>query len=50
MSVVKEADALKHRSHVINNMQKKDHKLMWSGVTNGNVTSKTRLQAVKFRY
>ena len=35
MSVVKEADALKHRSHMINNMQKKDHKLMWTGVTNG---------------
>lgn len=34
MSVVKEADALKHRSHFINNMQKKDHKQMWSGVTN----------------
>ena len=35
MSVIKEADALKHRSHVINNMQKKDHKQMWSGITNG---------------
>ena len=35
MSVVKEADALKHRSHIINNMQKKDHKQMWIGFTNG---------------
>ena len=35
MSSVKEADALKHRSNVINNMQKKDHKNMWMGLVNG---------------
>lgn len=34
MSMVKEADALKHRSQVINAMQKKDHKQMWLGVAN----------------
>ncbi|XP_052807258.1 autophagy protein 5-like [Mya arenaria] len=34
MSTVKEADALKHRSSIINSMQKKDHKNMWMGVVN----------------
>lgn len=29
MSCVKEADALKHKSQVINEMQKKDHKQLW---------------------
>ncbi|XP_060572782.1 autophagy protein 5-like [Ruditapes philippinarum] len=32
MSMLKEADALKHRSSVINGMQKKDHKQMWMGL------------------
>ena len=35
MGTVKEADALKHRSQVINGMQKKDHKQLWTGVQNG---------------
>ena len=35
MSMVKEADALKHRSLVINGMQKKDHKQLWLGLLNG---------------
>ncbi|KAL3881408.1 hypothetical protein ACJMK2_027853 [Sinanodonta woodiana] len=34
MSTVKEADALKHKSQVINNMQKRDHKQLWSGLQN----------------
>ncbi|KAK6986543.1 autophagy protein 5 [Biomphalaria glabrata] len=34
MSVVKEADALKHRGQAINNMQKKDHKALWTGLMN----------------
>ncbi|XP_014780325.1 autophagy protein 5 [Octopus bimaculoides] len=34
MSMVKEADALKHRSQVINGMQKKDHKQLWLGLLN----------------
>ncbi|XP_067676125.1 autophagy protein 5-like [Haliotis asinina] len=34
MSVVKEADALKHRSQVVNSMQKKDHKQLWTGLQN----------------
>lgn len=34
MSSVKEADALKHKSQVINEMQKKDHKQLWMGLQN----------------
>jgi len=34
MTLLKEADALKHRGHVINGMQKKDHKQMWMGLFN----------------
>ncbi|XP_059165801.1 autophagy protein 5-like [Physella acuta] len=34
MSVVKEADALKHRGQAINSMQKKDHKALWTGLMN----------------
>ncbi|XP_050394517.1 autophagy protein 5 [Patella vulgata] len=34
MSVVKEADALKHRGQLVNNMQKKDHKQLWTGLQN----------------
>ena len=35
ISVVKEADALKHRSSVVNSMQKKDHNTLWTGFMNG---------------
>ena len=35
MSMVKEADSLKHRAQVINSMQKKDHKQLWMGIQNG---------------
>lgn len=35
MSSIKEADVLKHRGQVINNMQKRDHKQLWSGLQNG---------------
>ncbi|KAM8870321.1 autophagy protein 5 [Spinachia spinachia] len=34
MSGIKEADALKHKSHVVNDMQKKDHKQLWMGLQN----------------
>uniref|UniRef100_A0A4W5LBG5 ATG5 autophagy related 5 homolog (S. cerevisiae) n=1 Tax=Hucho hucho TaxID=62062 RepID=A0A4W5LBG5_9TELE len=34
MSSIKEADALKHKSQVINDMQKKDHKQLWMGLQN----------------
>ncbi|CAH1799923.1 unnamed protein product [Owenia fusiformis] len=34
MSTVKEADALKHKSQVINNLQKKDHRQLWTGLQN----------------
>ncbi|XP_043921174.1 autophagy protein 5 isoform X2 [Protopterus annectens] len=34
MSCIKEADALKHKSQVINEMQKKDHKQLWMGLQN----------------
>lgn len=32
-----QADHLKHRSQVMNSMQKRDHKQLWSGLNNGNV-------------
>ncbi len=35
MSMVKEADSLKHRGQVINAMQKKDHKQLWLGLQSG---------------
>lgn len=34
MSTVKEADALKRKSQIINSMQKKDHKQLWMGLLN----------------
>lgn len=34
MSMVKEADALKHKSTIISAMQKRDHKQLWSGLKN----------------
>lgn len=34
MTAIKEADALKHRSHIINGMQKKDHNQLWQGLQN----------------
>lgn len=34
MSTIKEADALKHRSLVISNMQKRDHNQLWLGLQN----------------
>ena len=34
-----EADALKHKSQVINEMQKKDHKQLWMGLQNGKYSS-----------
>ncbi|GAA29307.2 autophagy protein 5 [Clonorchis sinensis] len=36
MSVVKEADALKHRSQVMNQMQARDHHQIWTGILNYN--------------
>ena len=33
MSALKEADALKHRSQVMSQLQKKDHLQLWTGVT-----------------
>ena len=35
MSMVKEADCLKHRSAVINGMQKRDHIKLWTGLHTG---------------
>ncbi|KAL2084505.1 hypothetical protein ACEWY4_020023 [Coilia grayii] len=34
MSSIKEADTLKHKGQVINDMQKKDHKQLWMGLQN----------------
>lgn len=34
MSAVKEADSLKHKSQIINSMQKKEHKQLWLGLNN----------------
>ncbi|KAL5010532.1 hypothetical protein ScPMuIL_012837 [Solemya velum] len=36
MSTLKEADALKHRSQIVNSMQRKDHKQLWIGLQNDN--------------
>ncbi|XP_069462682.1 autophagy protein 5 isoform X3 [Ambystoma mexicanum] len=35
MASIKEADALKHKSQVINEMQKNHHKQLWMGLQNG---------------
>jgi autophagy-related protein 5 len=35
MSVVKEADALKHNGQIIKTMQKKEHTQLWLGLQNG---------------
>ena len=35
MSMIKEADSLKHRAQVINSMQKKDHKQLWTALLHG---------------
>lgn len=32
ISLIKEADALKHRSHVINQMQARDHRQLWNSL------------------
>ena len=39
MSGIKEADALKHKGHVINSMQEKDHQQLWLGFQNGEPTN-----------
>lgn len=36
MASLKEADVLKHRGTVMQNMQKKDHTQLWLGLVNGN--------------
>ncbi len=41
MSSIKEADALKHKSQVVNDMQKKDHKQLWMGLQNGETHTQT---------
>jgi autophagy-related protein 5 len=35
MSVVKEADALKHKGSIVNSMQEKEHFTLWAGLQNG---------------
>lgn len=35
MASLKEADVLKHRGTVMQNMQKKDHTQLWLGLVNG---------------
>ena len=35
MSMVKEADCLKHRSAVVNGMQKREHTKLWSALSTG---------------
>jgi len=34
MATLKEADVLKHKNTVVSNMQKKDHKQLWTGLVN----------------
>lgn len=38
MASLKEADVLKHRGTVMQNMQKKDHTQLWLGLVNGDIT------------
>uniref|UniRef100_A0A8C9VXN9 ATG5 autophagy related 5 homolog (S. cerevisiae) n=1 Tax=Scleropages formosus TaxID=113540 RepID=A0A8C9VXN9_SCLFO len=48
MSSIKEADALKHKGAVVNEMQKKDHKQLWMGLQNGDGNeSETHLECWK---
>ncbi|KAG9342721.1 hypothetical protein JZ751_015583 [Albula glossodonta] len=42
MSSIKEADALKHKGQVVNEMQKKDHKQLWMGLQNGDLQERGR--------
>lgn len=39
MSCLKEADALKHKGQIISQMQKKDHKQLFLGLLNGEVSN-----------
>lgn len=48
MSCIKEADALKHKGQVINDMQKKDHKQLWMGLQNGGLHTWTDVERVEF--
>lgn len=43
MSCIKEADVLKHRTHIATAMQKRDHNQMWQGLQNGNFILKLPL-------
>ncbi|RXM35648.1 N-acetyl-beta-glucosaminyl-glycoprotein 4-beta-N-acetylgalactosaminyltransferase 1 [Acipenser ruthenus] len=45
MSCIKEADVLKHKGQVINEMQKKDHKQLWMGLQNVKTSSRIRAQS-----
>ena len=47
MSSLKEADVLKHKGQVINNMQERDHKQLWTGLQNGMYRIFTNVFAVK---
>lgn len=40
MSCLKEADALKHKSHIMSLMQERDHNQLWLGLLHG----KSKLQ------
>ena len=37
MACIKEADILKHRSHIASSMQRKEHNQLWLGLQNGKV-------------
>lgn len=50
MSCIKEADALKHKGQVINDMQKKDHKQLWMGLQNGGPHTCTDVEIVEFTH
>lgn len=40
MATLKEADILKHKNTVVSNMQKKDHKQLWTGLCTGKCKKK----------
>jgi autophagy-related protein 5 len=45
MSCIKEADVLKHRTHIATAMQKRDHNQLWQGLQNGNSSKHDSSQA-----
>ena len=48
ISMIKEADTLKHRGQVINSMQKRDHQQLWLGLLNGGFMLSRTINNLKY--